>query len=208
MPWPMVHFSIAYEMFEGNPCNEFLLGSIAPDAVQLRNDKISKAKSHLHHSRGECPDWSGLVDFYYTKVNDSKDDGFKMFLLGYVSHIIADDLWVKYKHELSGSDKRVLKTLWDEENKYDFHLKRTVPWRDVVEEQVTDSALYILSDLYNLDELDHWRRHAFIWLHTPGNELLIENQYLDDSNAGAFIEETASTISGWMKANVIYCGSE
>jgi len=52
MPWPIVHFSIAFRMFGGPPQGDFLLGSIAPDAVQFREDKLSKAKSHLRNRTG------------------------------------------------------------------------------------------------------------------------------------------------------------
>ncbi|MDQ0899311.1 zinc dependent phospholipase C family protein [Paenibacillus sp. V4I7] len=179
MLWPMIHFSIAYRMFDGYPNKDFLLGSIAPDAVQFReSDKSSKAIAHLHNSRGNYPDWSGLIDFYKAKVNIYRDDTYKMFLLGYISHIIADDLWVKYKREISGSDKSILEKIWIEENQYDFNLKRTTPWRDLVESQVITATLYELSGIYNLNELDKWRRQLFIWLQEPQNGPLIDNQYL------------------------------
>jgi hypothetical protein len=199
MPWPMIHFSIAYRMFGGNPDNDFLLGSIAPDAVQFRENK---AISHLHNSRGNPPDWSGLIDFYKARVNIYKDDAYKMFLLGYISHIIADDLWVKYKREISGSDKSILEQIWIEENQYDFNLKRTASWRDLVESQVTTATLYQLNGIYSLNELDKWRHELFIWLKEPQNEPLIDNQYLKESIVGEFIDETTFRIYEWMKTKL------
>jgi hypothetical protein len=200
MPWPMIHFWIAYRMFDEHPPQAFLLGSIAPDAVQVReDDKNSKAKSHLHDIRGTHPDWSGLFDFYNARISAYKTKEYKFFLLGYLSHIIADDLWVQYKHELSRSDKSVLKTIWNEENQYDFNLKRTFTWGNMVEYQVTSAPLYEIDGIYTLDELEKWRRQLFIWLQTPHNEPGIENQYLKESNVGAFIEETTARISEWIK---------
>lgn len=202
MPWPMLHFSIAYRMFDGHPQHEFLLGSIAPDAVQFREDQLSKAKSHLRDCMGSYPDWPGLIDFYHRRLHDYKDDKYEMFLLGYLSHIMADDLWAAYKRRISNEDKSVLQLIWNEENKYDFHLKQTVPWRDVIERQVAGAELYEIAGLYTSEELDIWRRKLFIWLETPENEPLIENQYLNDANVGGFVDEAAVEISDWIKTKL------
>jgi len=202
MPWPMIHFTIAYRMFDGHPHQDFLLGSIAPDAVHFSSDKSAKVISHLHNTRGNSPDWSGLIDFYDNRINDFKGDSYKMFILGYLSHIIADNLWGEYKHELSSSDKSVLGAIWIEENQYDFNLMRTVPWRDVVESQVTTATLYELSGIYNLNELDIWRRQLFVWLQEPLNEPLINNHYLLESNIGTFIDSTSIGIYKWMKTKL------
>ncbi|MCS7462561.1 zinc dependent phospholipase C family protein [Paenibacillus doosanensis] len=202
MPWPMIHFSIAFQMFGGHPPHDFFLGSIAPDAVQFREDKLSKAKSHLRDGMGSYPEWPGLIDFYDNRVQYDKDAGYTMFLLGYLSHIIADDLWGKYKRKISNQNKNVLQAIWNEENKYDFHLKRTVLWRDVIEQQVVGAALYELVDLYTLEELDTWRRKLFMWLKNPENEPSFDNQYLKDSNVRVFIDETADEIAYWMQSQL------
>jgi hypothetical protein len=200
MPWSMIHFTIAYRMFGGHPHQDFLLGSIAPDAVHF--SKSAKAISHLHNSRGNSPDWSGLIDFYDARINVFKGYSNKMFLLGYLSHIIADNLWGQYKHELSSSDKSILGAIWIEENQYDFNLKRTVPWRDVVERKVTTAKLYELDGMYNLNELDNWRRQLFVWLQEPKNEPHIDNHYLLESDVETFIDEASIGIYEWMKTKL------
>jgi hypothetical protein len=189
-------------MFDGHPQHDFLLGSIAPDAVQFREDQLSKAKSHLRDCMGSYPDWPGLIDFYHRRLHDYKDDKYEKFLLGYLSHIMADDLWAAYKRRISNEDKSVLQAIWNEENKYDFHLKRTVPWRDVIERQVAGAALYEMAGMYTLEELEIWRRKLFIWLEIPENEPLIENQYLNDADVGVFVDEAAVEISAWIKTKL------
>jgi hypothetical protein len=125
-----------------------------------------------------------------------------MFLLGYLSHIIADNLWGKYKHELSNSDKSILEAIWIEENQYDFNLKRTVPWLDVVESQVNTAILFELKGLYKLNELDIWRQQLFGWLHKPQNEPLIDIHYLLESNVKTFVDKTSIGIYEWMKTKL------
>jgi hypothetical protein len=70
---------------------------------------LSKAASHLLDSSGSHPEWTGLIDFYKVKIAAYKGDAYKMFLLGYLSHIIADHLWARYKREISGSVWQFLK---------------------------------------------------------------------------------------------------
>lgn len=203
MPFPMVHFSITYRMFDGHPPDGFLLGSIAPDAVQFReNPKLSKGVSHLLGSSGNHQEWTGLIDFYMARQGAYKNDTYKMFLLGYLSHIIADHLWAKYKRDISGSKRTVYEAIWEEEIQYDFNLNRTVPWRKDVETQIISSTPFELMDIYTSDELENWKRQLFIYLQTPQNEPLIENHYLKESNVGVFIEDTASDIFNWIKTRI------
>lgn len=64
----------------------FLLGSIAPDAVQTKDD------SHFfkgeHHNYTRYIDYHGFLDKY-----KSYSDNY--YVLGYFTHLIADDQWLK-----------------------------------------------------------------------------------------------------------------
>jgi hypothetical protein len=56
MPLPMVHLWVAVQMGEARgiwPSPEFLLGSIAPDAVHMRPgyERVHKRRSHLQDPR-------------------------------------------------------------------------------------------------------------------------------------------------------------
>lgn len=202
MPFPMIHFSISYRVFEGSPNNAFLLGSISPDAVQLRYDKESKSKSHLHDGRGSYPKWSGLLEFYNALISDCEDEDYKWFIMGYLSHIIADHQWVMFKRRISNSDKNILKTIWNEEAQYNFNLYRTVSWREEVKNNITNSPLYGIDNHYSLDELDKWRQEIFYWLDAKQNEPNIKNVYLQESNVEAFMNDTSIHIKEWMEQNL------
>ncbi|MGG3307825.1 zinc dependent phospholipase C family protein [Paenibacillus lautus] len=64
----------------------FLYGSIAPDAVS--------SKDSSHFFAGEVQDYSRNVDYkgflhkYRSRVED-------LYMLGYFTHLIADDIWLK-----------------------------------------------------------------------------------------------------------------
>ncbi|MEK5640777.1 hydrolase [Paenibacillus rhizosphaerae] len=64
----------------------FLLGSVAPDAVQ--------AKDESHFFRGEHQNFTRYIDYHgfldkYKKYSDNP------YVLGYFIHLIADDQWLK-----------------------------------------------------------------------------------------------------------------
>jgi len=64
MPWPMIHFSIAYRYSDYKPKPSLLLGSVAPDAVLVRErDKAGKLKPHLYNDLGKVPNFDVYADF-------------------------------------------------------------------------------------------------------------------------------------------------
>ena len=67
----------------------FLLGSIAPDAVFSQEEK-----NRSHFFIGEVRDFSRSVDYkgFLHKYSSPEDNP---YLLGYCTHLIADDIWLK-----------------------------------------------------------------------------------------------------------------
>jgi hypothetical protein len=64
----------------------FLLGSVAPDAVQ--------AKDESHFFRGEHQNYTRYID-YHGFLNKYKPYSDNPYVLGYFTHLIADDQWLK-----------------------------------------------------------------------------------------------------------------
>ncbi|WP_346728938.1 zinc dependent phospholipase C family protein [Lederbergia citrea] len=69
-----------------NDRNSFLLGGIAPDAVT--------SKDFSHFFRGDHQDFSRYIDYekFLKKYSSYKQIS---YILGYYTHLIADDLWLK-----------------------------------------------------------------------------------------------------------------
>lgn len=85
----IMHSIIAYKIAESVPIPDktsFLLGGIAPDAVS--------PKELSHFFSGDVEDYSRKVDYesFIEKYSSVKNNS---FILGYYSHLIADDLWLK-----------------------------------------------------------------------------------------------------------------
>ncbi|EPD51100.1 hypothetical protein HMPREF1210_02291 [Paenisporosarcina sp. HGH0030] len=85
----IMHSIIAYKITESVSISDkasFILGGIAPDAVS--------PKELSHFFSGEVDDYSRNVDYenFIEKYSSVKNNS---FILGYYSHLIADDLWLK-----------------------------------------------------------------------------------------------------------------
>jgi len=85
----IMHSIIAYKIAESVSIPDktsFLLGGIAPDAVS--------PKDVSHFFMGDVDDYSREVDYenFIEKYRSVKNSS---FILGYYSHLIADDLWLK-----------------------------------------------------------------------------------------------------------------
>lgn len=64
----------------------FLLGSVAPDAVQTKDES--------HFFKGEHRDYTRYID-YHGFLDKYKSYSDNLYVLGYFTHLIADDQWLK-----------------------------------------------------------------------------------------------------------------
>lgn len=84
-----MHLIIGYKIAERLNITDrasFLLGSVAPDAVQTKDESHFFKGEHSNYSR--YIDYHGFLDKY-----KSQSDSF--YVLGYFAHLIADDQWLK-----------------------------------------------------------------------------------------------------------------
>lgn len=85
----IMHVIIAYKIAEQLSLEDrasFLLGSVAPDAVTTKNES--------HFFAGAGPDGSRNVDYkgFLYKYSLLAENS---YILGYFTHLVADDLWLK-----------------------------------------------------------------------------------------------------------------
>ena len=98
MAYLMVHLTIANKILEKYPDiddkNAFRIGSIAPDAIGFRPGKrYEKALSHFcigDESWGYYTNYDEWFDNLICNINKLYSSVNKDFLLGYMSHVIAD----------------------------------------------------------------------------------------------------------------------
>ncbi len=115
MSFQMTHMQIAYNLMdrigitEGK--EEFILGSVAPDAVHFRENFRIEEKVHSHLFEG-CGPWgdtqdydkwiSNIEKFYYEYVKKETDAIFRAYKLGICVHCLTDyynDLFIWRKSQ-------------------------------------------------------------------------------------------------------------
>jgi hypothetical protein len=89
----MMHLIIANQVFEKLEIpnqQRFLLGGIAPDAAFTPD---SKNTSHFFEGRLDdgtrFVNYKGFIEKYQADIQDE-------FMLGYLTHLISDDVWMKF----------------------------------------------------------------------------------------------------------------
>lgn len=86
----IIGYRIASELRIENK-QAFLLGSIAPDAVFTVEEKNAS-----HYFIGDAEDHSRRVDVEgFLKEHHTMVDGRNDYILGYYTHLLADDIWLK-----------------------------------------------------------------------------------------------------------------
>ncbi|MEZ4637190.1 MAG: hypothetical protein R2856_19925 [Caldilineaceae bacterium] len=118
MPLPMVHFAVAVDLYAAlnqaiSP--EFLLGSIAPDAIHLRDGWTQADKVITHFGLPyDYPDWAKIEPILRGQWTRSP---FAALTAGYVAHVLTDQLWIdtvaipnrdRIPAELSQDERRAL----------------------------------------------------------------------------------------------------
>ena len=94
MPLLMVHLAVAVRMHdldESTPSPDFLLGSIAPDAIHMRAGSGSDDKQRVHLSELHDPQHDRLRELL--AQSGSPKLSTMGFAEGYVAHILIDHLW-------------------------------------------------------------------------------------------------------------------
>ena len=94
MAQPMMHLLIADEIYTEKSSSihsygDFLLGSIAPDAVHVKENYTREIKDISHYkfdSKSHISYFDTFFDEYYTSEN-------KDFVVGYLVHLLSDMIW-------------------------------------------------------------------------------------------------------------------
>lgn len=85
----IMHAIIAHKIAEKLSIEDkvpFLIGGVAPDAVS--------SKDTSHFFAGDLQDYSRYVD-YMAFLEKYQDEAESLYVLGYFTHLIADDIWLK-----------------------------------------------------------------------------------------------------------------
>ncbi|NQX59900.1 hypothetical protein HQN88_13530 [Paenibacillus qinlingensis] len=208
----MVHFSIAEKCFDHDPSPEFLLGSIAPDAIHMRANttRQDKGRTHLCADDGTMPNLQTFHDFCKKYITQNDPDN-NQFILGYVSHLYTDlrwteTVWGDYVGKINlviDEQKESIKSRYNiEVCQIDYNLYRNEGWSNRIFDSLLHASEYAVLDLLTSKEITQYREHIIQNLRNEEKEPCIVPIYITDDIVKLFINDTVdelkSLIKTWM----------
>lgn len=200
MPLPMVHFAVAVTLYAARHQEitpEFLLGSIAPDAIHLRNGWTPADKVITHFGLPyDYPDWGKIEPILARTVG--APPSLAALTAGYVAHILTDQLWIdtvaipnrpRIPAELTQDERKAL--YYRESDQIDFNFYHRAPWRPLVWDRLTVAQTADVDPLLTGDEIDRWRRRTLDWFTDGTKEPKITPVYYTDAQVVDFVARAA-----------------
>jgi hypothetical protein len=209
MPFSMVHFSISVRISElvGKPLSpEFLLGCISPDCIYMSKDKENEAKDFTHLNllslKNEITDELVLerMKSFLQTYSVRKDKKRTEFLIGYISHILADLHWIEtvsreFKEGIPA--KITKKEQWEiyqnEQNQIDFDIYKTAEWKELIWNLLSKSTPIELENLIKQKDVTSWRDFLLEYFETDAEPKTIPT-YITSERVINFIESATKYI--------------
>ncbi len=202
MPLPMVHMTISENIFrqkgvELDPA--FLLGSISPDAIHMRENttRADKKKTHFEFSEEYT-----VEDFFHNKMvqfvdSVPGDQQWSMFAKGYISHVLTDLIWTQtvyrdFETQIANKQIENVRTLYYmETDQIDFNLYRNESWRTKAWESLYTCPSMSVLDMLTEVEVENWKHRVLGWYTDSSKEPCIQTKYITDNSVHNFIKETS-----------------
>ncbi|MCY0875759.1 MAG: zinc dependent phospholipase C family protein [Firmicutes bacterium] len=209
MPLPMVHLAVAVKLYEQKNRQidpEFLLGSLAPDAIHARpgTTRADKDRTHFFFT-GDPAVFENQIDTFVAKQVVACDNPVeRAFAAGYATHVLTDRVWAmtvftRFRRAADAvMDKEARRLLYYRETeKVDFQLYRNEPWRVPVWEGLQIAEPLAVANLLTAEEVRAWQMHTLRWFE-QNSEPVEEPQYITEAIVNDFIgRATHAVIEQW-----------
>ncbi|WP_138493804.1 hypothetical protein [Paenibacillus pinistramenti] len=200
MPWPMVHFAVAQALFGDIPSPSFLIGSIAPDAIHVR-EKITredKGRTHLVQE-GNLPGAEVIFQTCRQYLERSGDRAWKDFVRGYFTHIYTDLRWTEtlysaFEAGYQGAKESIRAAYNKEVSQIEFILLRNLVGAQSAVFNLEKAKAFSINPLLHDYEIHQYRDEKMSWLKNNGNEPGIIPEYFTEDKVCAFIALTAAEL--------------
>lgn len=210
MPLPIIHMLVANKIaIQGRFISDFsgyLLASVAPDAIHMRqgNQKKSKRKTHISSvyvsrtfvSKKRCI--RNLTRFYLENNGKVDED----FLLGYIVHILTDMYWIKnigkyfllnYLHK-SGLNFDMRTSYYSDLTKVDYSLFKS-EFENAIWYKFKSSNMIGLNELLSFRDLELWKDKIIKTYESIDGNLIDNPLYISIEDVKLFIELYSSNIT-------------
>lgn len=200
MPWPMVHFAIAEKVRMSNANPQFLLGSIAPDAIHMRGKVTRTEKGYTHFVvDGKWPTADIIKQNCLAYLGESHSVEWKEFILGYFAHIYTDSRWIEtiyadFERMDQGEPQTQRKRYNSEMSQIEFALLRSEAWVQGALVKLKQANAFRIDPLLTQDEVSRYRDSKIEWLSRKENEPNIQPNHFTVERVKAFIATTSDEL--------------
>ena len=217
MPLPMVHLAVAIQLCEQHSRDaspDFLLGSIAPDAIHMRpgTDQHDKRRVHLKDLTDEkCERVRSLFIKYYGDSGEVSE-----FAEGYAAHILTDRLWEEtvitwFREKAQAmSEEEQWQLYHDETGQADLYLYQTMPWREEVRRKLGGAEARDFDNLLTAGEIKRWQERVLNWFEKLKEEPGIVPEYITGEVIASFIQQAVEMsdkyLTTWKAAGKLSVG--
>lgn len=205
MPWPMVHFAIAKRVNLADLAPNFLLGSIAPDAIHMRERATRTDKGYTYLvSEDKLPSIEIIKINCLKYWNMNNDMEWKEYILGQFAHIYADLRWTEtvyaeFERNYEGDKQEIRSTYNKEVSQVEFNLLRSEEWTQSVMNKLQRADAFTIEPLITYEEVNQYRDLKIEWLENNKNEPKIEPIYFTGERVKGFIINTSDELKELFK---------
>ncbi|MDQ8734389.1 zinc dependent phospholipase C family protein [Paenibacillus sp. LHD-38] len=202
MPLPMVHMFVTETMFKEKNLEvnaHFLLGSISPDAIHMRENtnREDKRKTHFHLEEDMTVEHifqSRLLPFIESCRNDAER---YWFAKGYAAHVLTDLIWTqtvyqdftrKITEEQIGNARQLY---YSDTDQIDFNFYKNESWRPQYWKLLENSKSFEVLEMIQAEETEKWKIRILHWFGDNAKEPGIEPRYITEKQVRQFVQDTS-----------------
>ncbi len=214
MSLQMIHMEIAYRLLEYLPQiehpAEFILGSVAPDAVHMNPhyDVSSKVKSHLFKNCGMWGDtldyeqWLSNIEAYLEQITAAQEEPARRdFELGICTHCLTDRwndirIWRKAQSEFLPAMpfEAFREAFYREQRSIDNWLYQNSENTAQIRKLLADAESFVIEELVDGEEIESLRKHLLTVQYDVEKVDITNNRFFTAERIEAFMAFTVDAI--------------
>lgn len=214
MSLQMIHMEIAYRLLEYLPQiehpAEFILGSVAPDAVHMNPDYdvSSKVKSHLFKNCGMWGDtldyeqWRNNIEAYFERIATAQGEPARRdFEIGICVHCLTDRwndirIWRKAQSLFlpTMTFEAFKEAFYQEQRSIDNWLYQNSENTAQIRKLLADAELFEIEDLVVREELEALKKHLLTVQYNVDIVDITNNRFFTAERIEAFMAFTVDAI--------------
>lgn len=206
MAHPIMHLLIADKIYSNrrsyiNSYGDFLLGSMAPDAVHEKEDYTREIKDISHYRFDKNSDISHFDTFMEVYATHENCD----FVMGYLVHLLSDMIWyhavrVPFKETFLSAPSlnmsknqayyadcdKLAQVLFEEQN-----VARII-------EALGESRAYTLEGLIDAEDVEAWKDKLIMAYHDR-KQMAVQPQYIAEQHVRDYMDKCADKCSEYLE---------